>query len=219
MGATLLAGALVLTGCVSPREVPAPMSEANLRSYIQGQLDAAWLNTGLDGTVRRPESDPATLVDRYNRSTYESMYMCMSDQGIETWGTTEENGGPKYAEGDGKPIEPAEQLTWYSCFAENPASTFGSRALSRAELDYLYDYYQEWIVPCLELKGYAVGESPTRAQFWAQGSYIWIPYNAIAPGLVQDPYGFGLSFEQMLELADQCGDPFPGMDYGEEYGF
>ena len=219
--AAVLAGAFLLTGCVSAREVPAPISDATLQAYIEDRLDAAWLNTGLEGTVKRPEFDPATLVENFRTSNEESVFaQCITSAGLSSLYIEEKNGGPSFSIAEGDKGEPAMQLTLYSCLAANP-SAFEARnmIMTQEELDFLYDYYQESVVPCLELSGYAVGEAPTREQFAAQANFLWIPYNAITPGLVQDPYGFGLSVDQVLELVDRCGDPFPGMPYGKQYGF
>ena len=217
----LLVTALSLTGCVSAREVPPPITDAALQTYLEKRLDAAWLNTGLDGIVQRPQSDPAALVENFRKSDEESGFaQCVGLAGLSALSFDEQNGGPSFWFSEGDKGEAAFQLALYSCFADNP-STFGigDMMLTEEELAFLYQYYQEWIVPCLESKGYNVGQPPTWEEFSEQSFYVWVPYNAISPSVAEDPYGFGLSREQSLELVDQCGDPFPGMPYGEQYGF
>ena len=208
-----------MTGCVSVREVPAPMSDADLQGYLEDRLDAAWRNTGLEGTVERPESDPSSLVERYREdSPGVGLSECMGEQGIEAYGTTEENGGPVFL-GIGRTAEPSEQLAWYRCLAAHP-STFSHVELSPSELEYLYDYYQEWVIPCLELRGYSVVLVPSREEYITGLGFDWIPYNNLGPGLSgADPYQSSVEPGFFIELADECGDPFPGMPYGERYGF
>ena len=217
----LLVAVLSLTGCVSAREVPPPITDAALQAYLEKRLDAAWLNTGLGATVERPLPDPTTLVDRFRDVNQPQDFSdCTVEAGVGSWSSTERDGGPQLLDQTGGPLEsPEKQLQWYSCFAQFPSSEgFGSMLLTRAELDYLYDYYRDWVVPCIALKGYSIAEMPTRDQFVEESFYAWVPYYNVIPAQGQIESN-GLSLEKIYELADQCGDPFPGMDYGTRLGF
>jgi len=213
----LLAAALSLTGCVSVREVPAPISDADLQSYLEDRVDAAWLNSGLDGIVERPEADPSTYVENYRSpDSNRVMSECLADAGIEAWGMSEGNGGPVFTTGTGGVPANAELLTLYSCYAASP-SDFGRLILSEAEFDYLYDYYRDWVMPCLRLNGYEISEVPTRAAYTTEMQW-WIPYYSIidGPGM-SAPLGF--SQEQLDAAVAQCGAPYGGLPYNELYGF
>lgn len=220
----LLAAAAVLSlaGCVTPRAVPERISDAELQQYLERRLDAAWLNTGLDGSVQRPEVDRDMLADHYrDGNNVQHLTECLSEGGITSWGSGERNGGPTVLADNGSPADQAIQLIWYRCFAEHPtdAMYLGVR-LSRAESEYLYDYYQEWVIPCLTLEGYSVISVPTREEYLGEFSFGWVPYYNLAPGLAGiDPYATGTDPGFFIELADRCGNPFPGMPYGERYGF
>lgn len=213
----VLVAALSLTGCVSAREVPPPMDDAKVLAYLEDRVDAAWLNSGLDGLVERPTADTADYVANYRLSeNYQKFYECMQDSGITQWGSEDRNGGPLFTSGGGAALTPADQLMFYTCFSASPTD-FGGVQLTDAELDYLYDYYQEWTVPCLLSEGYTVAPAPTREQFRLPMSF-WIPYYSVTDGPGYD-LGLGVSQEQFAVMADTCGDPFPGMPYGERYGF
>lgn len=72
-----------------------------------------------------------------------------------------------------------EGLAWYYCSAVLPTYDTLYSPLDDAQLDDLYEYYTEWLVPCLALEGSAVYNVPTRAQFGAGGSGqpgSWNPY-------------------------------------------
>lgn len=51
---------------------------------------------------------------------------------------------------------------------------------SAAQLDYVYDYFQDSLVPCLQLQGLNVGYAPSRAEFaTAAGWIMWDPYSEL----------------------------------------
>lgn len=216
----VLVTVLLLAGCVSEREVPEPIADTEIQRILEERLDAAWANTGLEGIVPRPTFDADTIVDRYRTtSNFTDLAECLQERGIENWGIEERDGGPFFIASSGSPAEPASQLAWYRCFAEHPSdSSFSGMMLSAAESDYLYDYYQEWVMPCLRLKGYEFSYTPTRAEFTGSMYQGWIPYYYVSSGPGFD-YQAGLDRERLATLADQCGHPFPGLQYGEQYGF
>ena len=219
--ALLVAGTLLLTGCVTVREVPPSIGDAELQDYLEDRLDAAWLNTRLDGAVERPDSDTATLVDRYrDAATAQRQIACIEGLGSTEWFSGETDNGPILVPNGETQRDPSLQLGWYRCLAAYPTSPSFGVTLSRAQLAYLYDYYQEWVIPCLTLEGYSVLFIPSRADYINSGGIGWIPYYALGPGLSgDDPYADSASPGFFIELADRCGDPFPGLDYGDAYGF
>lgn len=197
------------------------MNDGELLSYLEERLDGAWRNTGLEGTVRRPESDPAALVERFrDGNADQGFFACVQAAGFESWGSGEENGGPVFFGANNQKLDPAEQLVFYSCFADNPSNgSYGGLLLTPEEYDYLYTYYQDWVIPCLALEGYTVLYVPTREEYRTGFGFGWIPYFSLDAGTVgEDPYGLGAQ-PDMMQLAARCGDPFPGMPYGEQYGF
>ena len=207
---------LSVTGCVSVREVPPPISDADVQAHLQERVDAAWRNTGLEGTVERPEADPASYAEDYRlRLNDQNFHNCMQDAGITQWGTQDRDGGPLFTSGSGGVPSPEEQLTFYTCYAASPTD-FVWVQFSEAELDYLYDYYQEWVVPCLLSEGYAIALAPTRDQFTPES--LWLPYYWVTD-TPTGSFELGLSQEELLAMMDLCGAPFGGLPYNEAYGY
>jgi hypothetical protein len=55
---------------------------------------------------------------------------------------------------------------------------------SAAQLDYLYDYFQDSLVPCLQLQGLEVGFAPSRSEFASSAGWIrWDPYSELGATL------------------------------------
>ena len=214
---SLLVAVLALTGCVSAREVPPPMPDAEIEQYLGNRVDAAWRNTGLAGTVERPEPDTSGWVENYRTTrNYEAMFECMQDAGIDEWGMEEVDGGPVLTSGTGGVPAPPDQLAFYACFAASPTD-FGWIHLTDEELDYLYDYYRDWVVPCMQSKGYEFWDLPSRQAYRAQLGG-WVPYYSVRNGPGEE-LDLGLSQDQLVSIVDQCGAPFPGMPYNEQLGF
>lgn len=54
---------------------------------------------------------------------------------------------------------------------------------SSSELNYVYDYYADELVPCLATEGLSVGYAPTRAEFVQAGWMSWEPYRELGAKL------------------------------------
>jgi hypothetical protein len=55
--------------------------------------------------------------------------------------------------------------------------------LTIEERDYVYDYYRQWLAPCLTLAGYPIHGAPPRSKFiadWLKPGW-WSPYDSIDP--------------------------------------
>jgi hypothetical protein len=75
----------------------------------------------------------------------------------------------------------AYQLAEYVCYAEYPADpdTFPP-ALNETEVETLYDYYVNELMPCLEAHGYDIPSPPPLEVFkdeFATGQNLWFPYD------------------------------------------
>jgi len=123
----------------------------------------------------------------------------------------EESGGPVFLAASGSRAIPELQLIWYQCFIQYPSNPgFGNVLLTEPQQDYLYDYYQRWVVPCIMLNGYALAQAPTREEFhndWAG----WNPYYSIEQGM-----GTEQEFET---LVTRCGGVYADLDVPEAIGF
>ena len=86
--------------------------------------------------------------------------------------------GGYQTEGDLTERSNAEVLAAYVCDTSFEVEGQYDNWLNARQLDYVYDYFQGSLVPCIELLGYELLEPPTRAQFTEQWGG-WHPYFAV----------------------------------------
>ena len=75
----------------------------------------------------------------------------------------------------------AQALALYTCIGQYPVQSDFSSYANKEQLEFLYDYFHNSLVPCLAAAGYIVpGTAPTREQFTAfTVEPRWNPYNAL----------------------------------------
>jgi hypothetical protein len=194
--ASVLALVCGSTGCSATRRLPDGPSEAEVRAAVKERIDRQWMLSGLDGVRPRP----LIAVQKVQQSGQwnPELGVCLREAGIRDWG---------YSPHEGLRIQnavanPEQQMMMYICFARYPAVD----VLSTDQIDYIYDYFVRWLVPCLELHGYQVGDAPTRAIFAARavaGDGLWNPYHALTrfPG----------SPEEQSRLLEECQPTVEGV--------
>lgn len=188
-----------LTGCFVATPPPPPTGEEAYEQY-EMMLDRSWQSTGLAGLLDRPAVTSVAPVALDGWA--EVIRRCMLSRGRDA-GDFEldvERGFALTAT-----VTSDVRFDFYLCLAENPASSIGDSALlSRAQLDYIYDYYVEWLVPCLQHGGYEVSGAPTRDEFIdAEGA--WSPYDEVTVADVADRADFAI-------VRDRCGPERPSLD-------
>jgi hypothetical protein len=164
----------LLSGCVAALP-PGPSAE-QLASHRAETLRLTWANTGLTG-------DPPVVEGRYSTSDtdwFRSIGDCLSEAGVASPGWSYSTGaGYALAASPGLDLDDdAQQLAFYICVASyNPPREYDG-VLSEAQLDYLYDYYQDWLVPCLTMRGYRFTDVPTRTEFKVIAGQ-WSPFYSV----------------------------------------
>lgn len=94
-----------------------------------------------------------------------------------------------------------QQLDLDLCLRQYPILPDLSGSINLAQLDYLYDYYRDFLIPCLGAAGYTAGRDiPTREEFVViSAEPHWTPYSALPGSALDDPL-----------LDDHCPpSPFP----------
>lgn len=170
MGAALLVGC-TLAGCGAP-STPTQAQRADVSHYIQARLDDAWRG---DGRLDRPS--PVTPRFLLPNGWGFAMKQCMIDSGFEGFDYDRSGGFTNGFERTSSAGE--EGLAWYYCGARFPTYDTVFSELDEQQLDELYAYYTEWLIPCLALEGSAVLRVPSRAQFGDGGlgqPGSWNPY-------------------------------------------
>ena len=198
-----LAALVVVTvsGCSATTAPPVGPSEAELNERVHAELDRQWKLTGLDGIVPRPEVEVEKIssIDGFS----EEFGQCMTDAGFTGWGVSEAGLDMASVNPDGAATTPEQQLAYYGCTARFP----GVDKLSVAQMDFVYDYYQRWLIPCIEQQGYEVIGAPSRDDFYAsreQTGWQWSPYS----GLTHPP----TTNEGYASLQRACRPTIPGID-------
>lgn len=175
--AALALAALALAGCTV---APAPergLSEEEKDIIRQHQTEGLWAATGLYAD-QRPVSPPVTVV---SLDDWAAAYVkCMNNAGFYRYDVAE-GGGISVERTSGERSD-LERLTVYLCtMSFELEGQFDSR-YSAAQIEYLYDYYRDELVPCMASRGFTVTEVPTRSEFeFGLGS--WHPYLALPDDL------------------------------------
>ena len=167
--------ALVLSGCSAPVRKPAGPTDAEVAAYHEAVREGTWNAAGLAKSGRtRPETleaieVPGELFD-------EAIRECMADAGFDSIeyfsGPPEE--GYTLMDSSGEIYKSRKaRLAWYGCIAtiQYDPVEFGELA-SEAQLEYIYDYFARWTVPCLTLRGQTV-TMPPRESFIEDSAYRW----------------------------------------------
>ena len=197
----LLVGAVTfaLAGCVTPREPPPSLSAEDLELATEQRIDLAWAHTGLEGTVERPDVVPTA------ERTFDDLATCIADLGVVEWSMSD---SPQEVGLDAiSGLNTVEvQLGMYECFALHPVATMSDVVpLTRDQLDYLYDYYSTWLIPCLASKSIPVTQAPTREEFRTPIWQGWSPYSAAISITTPDEYD---------AIVSACGGPYADLALG-----
>ena len=185
--AVLVAGALA--GCTPPPPRVAGPSQDQVDQYTEQQLASVWGSITVPHDLDRPTVAPVRTIsnDEYDEVVDECL-RSFSDRGYRNL--------PGYRRISQEPqserVAMLEGVSWYVCMAMYPFDAASSGLLSRAQLDYLYDYYRRWVVPCLVLSGHDPGSIPVRETFVANGmaGNFWSPLDTLwsDAGFNEDEY-------------------------------
>ena len=168
--ALVAAAVLLLTGCAAPAAAPeGGLTPVEAREYQSAVIDRMWQFTGLDDSLR-PEVEPKT-VDFVEWASL--MNECNQIQIT-----------------DDPEMQTEQAVSLYACRARLQLSAESLGLLNSAQLDYLYDYYQDPLIPCLRSRGVLVPDILTRAEatdVGRFGNYPWNPYNGIVDFVREEP--------------------------------
>jgi len=172
LGLTSLLVVLALTACSAP--TPAPEVED---AELQSQLDDAWERFhSAHPDVERPAVEVIRTVSLEDVDGL--VEACVSDEGFP-------NG--EFAAGQ----EEALALAYYVCQTRYPLHTKYNRPWNDEKWGYLYDYFTNELVPCLEAQGYTPPVGPSRQVFIdteQTGEGWWFPYEAVPDDVSGDDW-------------------------------
>jgi hypothetical protein len=164
--------AVLLAGCAPVSAVPPEPSGAELDALMALELDFQWRYVGLAPDDPRPAVERIRVISPTEAQTV--YRQCMVDAGYEKFNviTASIYGG----------ASTEQRVAIYTCTAQYPTPPSSYGLFSQAQLSFLYDYYVEVTVPCIESSGVAVTRMPTREQFVQPPGYpfeTWVPYREL----------------------------------------
>jgi len=167
--------AATLTGCTT-QPVPAGPSDSDIAAYYAASSDALWQSMAFGPDVERPVIVDVQPVSREVWAT--RVADCMNGAGYSNY--SEQGGGLSVVSADGSygDDEAAqERLAVFTCQELYPIEAHSAGVLSTPQLRYIYRYYVRFLAPCLESRGYDLGEVPPGDAFLEQGNVgVWNPY-------------------------------------------
>ena len=168
MGRWLVAAlvAVALAGC-SLVAAPEPGLSDSERELWQQQLrHSYWSITGLPEDQRPPD---VPMIEVAGEEWSARFVECMNEAGYDNY--QEESGGYMSFTVEGQDPE-AESLSVYLCSTKYWTD---NGIYNVSQMNYLYDYYQQQLVPCLEVNDAPIWGTPDREKFIQDGGW-WHPY-------------------------------------------
>ena len=201
-GAVLVV-AFALSGCVTVGAPKPGLSDAEREEFVRAQLDVSWEYFGLAPELRPPDGS-IVLV---SREEYPGEFAaCMNDAGFDNYLA---DGTIVFSEGSVQ--SDAELMANFDCGIRIVVPADESGLLNRAEREYAYDYYEQFLVPCLMKHSIAMYEPPSREEFH-ESFGAWNPYSSVQ----EKDRERALTDEQ---LRADCLPVAPGMTNYLYYGY
>lgn len=158
------ASMVLLFGCAGPRVAPpsglSDQEVASYRNYVDVQ---SWANVGLPA-IQKPRVKVVELgEDEWSEALGECYEQSVSEGALSV---------------DETDVAVAD----YVCRARYQLKPGDLRLLNSAQLDYLYDYYQDTLVPCAGVHGVVLDDLLDRATLVSvakYGPYPWNPLDAL----------------------------------------
>ena len=187
IASALVALALALAGCSIEGEAIRPPTDADLAKLNEYVNDLQWGGLQFSPDSPRPTVEFERYVDPdLAEATYSE---CMEESGYVDW--QEQN----LTALGGAPV--AERLALYTCITRFPIHPGYYGLYTPGQLDAIYDFYRDSLVPCISASGIDLGDVPTREVFVASGFFDrWSPYGR----------NFDISDHELAALYARCPD-------------
>jgi hypothetical protein len=178
----LMCAALALTGCAGqPPVAPPGPNDQQVASMMQQWAKKETANY---------QADLALMVNNFGfvRFVKPSEWSKVMNECVRSLG------GSRFLYGPGNQASlpalsaPEAKYTYAAnaeCRIEYPMSSMRSRLRTPEQLDYIYDYYQARLIPCLRSAGFQIGHVPTSDQYRElseNGITAWDPYGSLTRG-------------------------------------
>jgi len=152
----IVVAVLLLAGCVPTKPIPEPgFTDAEREAWFDATEDLFWSSLDLPDEERPVTERRVVDQDEYQASWPE----CMSEH---DWQLTPEGG---YVSEETDPDLDGFSYAVFLCSASlaRPPEDLGVPGPGRAA--YVYDYFQDVLLPCMNAAGYGIESAPPRATF------------------------------------------------------
>jgi len=177
--AVVVSASFVLSGCTTRAVLEAAaLTETERDGYAAHQREEDWTAVlARFPSAERPEVEPVRFMEPLWIGV--TIAGCLANAGFPS-ATYSPDGG--VSPGPDEPAR-AEELAvaTYVCAATYPASPDEQSRLGAAEIERLYAYFTERLIPCLAAAGRVVDDIPTSEEFDLRLRFgpIWSPYSAL----------------------------------------
>jgi hypothetical protein len=168
----------LLAGCAPQHTTPEGLSDAEVKAIYDAQQLQMW------ESYHQGETPPDVEFVRYLDPESGSVRTeCMAEANIPGFSVTEE-GWWSFQSTD-LATDRLFADAQYICalkYPPDPSNSDQMGLFSDAELDFIYHYMTDRLVPCVRLMGYSLREVPTRDAFMSSSPYLgWSVYDAMLP--------------------------------------
>ena len=179
---------LLLSGCAVTSPLPAGLSESERREFTEKTMEGQWEYLGISDR-ERPVVVPIEVdIDELGERTS----ACMDD--AEASGLLLLDDSELALIGEAEEADFEEAM--YICTMSFMPSARYWGYLSTDELNATYDYFQDWLVPCLESRDYHLPLAPQRHEIASEPGYLsWDPYSQLGARITDDA---------VAALQDEC---------------
>lgn len=185
---------LTLSGCITHEPDPSfpggeavpvvlPLSdetrESKYEEFVQLEIERL---QGMHPHVAVPDTTRIRFVEPGEWAS--ALAECLRSEGFEA--TVHQDGGIRLGPIPREQNE-AQALAYFSCAVSYPVDPRYSVPLNESQLAYLYRYYVQRLVPCLEAEGYAISNPPTWQRFLETygATSPWSPYSDVLENVEQ----------------------------------
>ena len=171
-----VAAALLLSGCAMTSPVPQGVTPEEREEFYETMQNQNWQILSVPDQ-EQPVVEPIIVS---SEELGEYFYNCLTDAGITA--TLSDDGGVSFTADDAD-----ERVSQYICSVSYLPEPSSWGYLSRDELDAVYDYYQDWLVPCLASHGYTMPLVESRADLTENSGFLdWNPYDQLGARITDD---------------------------------
>jgi hypothetical protein len=201
LGAAVASVALC-AGCASTVAPPAGPTDEDALAFAQQMLDDTYEARSLYDERLTSAPLSGDSYDTWNAEISD----CLLDAGYPDlfvgWGFR----GYELYSNSGTTTSYSADRAMYRCVAGDPldARTVGM-LYTASQREYVWDYYERWVLPCLNSRHILVENAPSRDYFMRETMYLWSPYDGVNYETLTSRLSYFDRTDPYSVLEDTCG--------------